>query len=120
MRVTRRDRIADPEELKRIALELRYAGNQPRIVHSPPVTRSGLQGEVDLVIRQGAVIDDDLVDATLLSHSAIVAADYRQQRPVGACDFLEAERYGESDIELLQGTHVRDEIHGHDLRREGP
>src|ERR1700733_13368491 len=106
MRVTRRDRIADPEELKRLALELRYAGNQPRIVHSPPVTRPGLQGEIDLIIRQGAVIDDDLVDATLLSHSAVVAADDRHQRPVVACDFFEAERYRESHVELLQSPHV--------------
>ena len=70
MDVAARDRVADPEQLIAallVADDLLWAQfEQGLLVDLAEVRRSGNQVEVELVQRQGAVLDDNVVDDALL------------------------------------------------------
>ena len=79
MRVSRRHRIADAEQLElalRIAHDrLRFSSKQLVVRNFAEIARGWLQLEIKLVERDGAVIDDDLVNRPLLGDAAVIAAD---------------------------------------------
>src|ERR1700677_1619133 len=106
MRVPRGHGIADPKQLKgplRIGRDgLDRSGKQLFVVHCSEIPRQRLQLKIQIIERQGAVVDDDLVDVPLFAYAAIVAADLGRQ-PVAVASYgFEPKSNGERDIEFLQ------------------
>ena len=79
VRVSGGHRIADAEQLElavRIAHDrLRFSGKQLVMRNFTEIARGWLQLEIELVKRDGAVVDDDLVNRSLLGDPAVIAAD---------------------------------------------
>src|SRR3546814_19058743 len=122
MGVARGNGIADPEQLESalriIPARLWTAFDEGAMVEHAKVARLRLQFEIEVVERNGAVVDDDLVDMPFLAYPAIVAADdgheavvpaLHRPPPVGAC---------EVGIEFLKRPHVSPEVnHQHTQER---
>ncbi len=79
MGVARRNRVADAEQpigSGRIALDgLGSARKQGVIGYFAEVLRARLEFEIEIIQRDRAVIDDDLVHGSRFRHAAIIAAD---------------------------------------------
>ena len=124
MRIARRDGVTDAEELELtlgIAVNgLRLTGNQPALRHFAEIDRCGLQLEVQIIERDRPVIDDHLIDCPLFRYATVVTANVTHQAIALLLDRPEPEGDSECDVQFLQGTHVRHEIHRHDFWRERP
>ncbi len=100
--VARRDRVADA--IKQIAA-LRVADDvlwaildQGVVVDLAKVARTRLEREIELVERQRAVLDDDLVDLPLLSRLVVFIEEDRDQAVAAAVNALEAKIEADRDV----------------------
>ena len=79
MNVARGDRITNPKELKAalgiVDQRLRAPVDQGREVELAQIRRFRLQGKVEVVDRQGAVLDDDLIDQSFLAGLVILVVE---------------------------------------------
>ncbi|MNL60018.1 hypothetical protein D3C87_1837930 [compost metagenome] len=80
----------------------------------------GTQIEVQIVQGQGAVVDHDLIDHSLLMYLAIIAAEVGNQLTVALLYGVDPIRHSEGHRQVLQAAHVRHQVHRHHLRRKRP
>lgn len=111
MGVARRHGIANAEQLEAAAWiadhRLRHSADELVVGQFPEVAGVRLEVVVDVIQRDGAVVDDHLVDQAFLVHAAVIAANVRDQFVAAALDRVEPVGNREGDIGLLQGAHVR-------------
>ena len=63
------------------------AGQELVVVNGATVAGQGFESEVEVIQRQGAVVYDDLVEQTLLSGHAVVAADVSPESAAAHVNF---------------------------------
>ena len=89
------------------------------MVDRAEIARQRFQLEIEVVQRDGAVVDDDLIDLPLLPDPAIVAADDGDEAVALALHFLSSRNVTvKVTSSFCSAAHVGHEVHGHDLRRE--
>src|SRR5438034_11590575 len=69
---------------------LRTVGDEGGVIDLAAIARSRLQPEVELVERQGAVLDDDLVDFPQMARLVVGIDQRRRQTVTGARDAFES------------------------------
>jgi hypothetical protein len=65
------------------------------------------------------MVHNDLVHAPPVGDCAVIASNSRQQLVSLAADGFQSKRHRERHVALLQRSHVGNEVHAHDFRREG-
>ena len=124
MDVAARDCVADPIQLE-LARGVRSDGlrlhcQQLPVINSAEVVRERHQVEVQLVVRQRAVLDDDVVDTTLDLEVGILAPQSRDSSvPIGVgSDLDESEAESHGDVVLGERAQVRRRVHAAHQGRE--
>src|SRR5215813_814841 len=122
MDVAGRDGVADAEEAEAtvgIARDLlRLAGDQRVIVDFTAVARLRLQREVELVERQRAVLNHDLIHDAGLRALAVVASDHGGEAVAVAPHGEQAPVDGDAHAVLVEAFGIDDMVEAADLRRE--
>src|SRR5262249_859750 len=120
--VARGDGVADAEELVDavgIACDrLRPSRDERAVVDLALVAGAVLAGEVEVVERQGAVLDPHLVDEARLRAVAIVAAEYGCQPVALAPHGKQARVDGDAHAMRLEALGIGNVVEAADLRRE--
>ncbi|MNV54572.1 hypothetical protein D3C71_1467700 [compost metagenome] len=76
----------------------------------------GSQVEVQIVQRNGAVVDNDLINRSLLVYSAVITTEAGNQLTVALFYGLHSIGDSKGNVQVLQAAHVRNQVHRHHLR----
>ena len=124
MCVTGSNRIADPVERKGPigirALRLRPAEDQSVLIDSAQIGRFRFQLKIEFIHRNGAVIDNNLIKLTLLGVRRVVRPNHSCQLVSGPAHAFQAVGHRKAHILVLKRTHIRHQVHRHDIGRKGP